>query len=137
LTRYPNYGILTVPDDPPLKPLFWMGSSYKDLKALPEEVKDVVGRALYDAQCGDKHPHAKPLKGYGGAGVLEMVADVRGDAYRAVYTVRFPKAVYALHVFQKKSRQGISTPKHVIDLVRERFYMAEEHYRKFSKGGSG
>jgi len=137
LTRYPIKRILDALEDPPLKPLFWMGSSYKDLMSTPEEVRDVIGRALLDAQCGDKHPHAKPLRGYGGAGVLEVVADFMGDTYRAVYTVRFAKAVYALHVFQKKAHQGISTPKHEIDLVRERFRMAVEHYRIFSKGGSG
>jgi phage-related protein len=128
---------LDVPDDRPLKPLFWMGSSYKDLKSLPEEVKDIIGRALYDAQCGDKHPQAKPLRGYGGAGVLEMVSDFMGDTYRAVYTIRFAKAVYVLHVFQKKAHHGISTPKHEIDLIRDRFHMAEDHYRVFSKGGAG
>ena len=117
------------------KPLFWIGSSRKDLKAFPAEVQDVMGRALLDAQFGDKHPDAKPLHGFGGAGVLEVVDDFAGDTYRTVYTVRFEHAVYVLHAFQKKATRGISTPKHEIDLVRARYRAAEEHYRHSRKGG--
>jgi phage-related protein len=85
------------------KPLFWMSSTQDDLRAFPQEVRQVMGYALYLAQLGDKHLDAKPLKGFAGAGVLEIVADHDGDAFRAVYTVRFAGAVYALHAFQKKS----------------------------------
>ncbi|MEW5926157.1 MAG: type II toxin-antitoxin system RelE/ParE family toxin [Gemmatimonadota bacterium] len=119
------------------KPLFWIGSSRKDLRAFPAEVQDVMGRALLDAQFGDKHPDAKPLHGFGGAGVLEVVDDFAGDTYRTVYTVRFEHAVYVLHAFQKKATRGISTPKREIDLVRARYRAAEEHYRNSRQGGVG
>lgn len=137
MTRYPIKGILDQLDVPEPKPLKWIGSSHKDLKSLPGEVQDLVGRALYDAQKGKKHVNAKPLQGFGGAGVLEVVADFDGDAYRAAYTVRFPKAVYVLHVFQKKATRGISTSKHDVDLIQARYRAAEEHYRDWSKKGNG
>ena len=92
---------------------------------MPEEVQDVFGYALYLAQIGKKHEDAKPLKGFGSAGVLEVVEDWHGDTYRAVYTVRFAAAVYVLHVFQKKARKGIETPKHEINLIHERLKAAE------------
>jgi len=92
---------------------------------MPEEVRDIFGYALYLAQIGQKHDDAKSLKGFGSAGVLEVVEDWHGDTYRAVYTVRFAAAVYVLHVFQKKARKGIETPKHEIDLIRERLKAAE------------
>ena len=92
---------------------------------MPEDVQDIFGYALYLAQIGKKHEDAKPLKGFGSAGVLEVVEDWHGDTYRAVYTVRFAAAVFVLHVFQKKSRQGIETPKHEIVLIRERLKAAE------------
>lgn len=117
------------------KPLFWMGSSRKDLKSFPAEVQDVMGRALLDAQFGDKHPNAKPLQSFSGAGVLEMVDDFVGDTYRTVYTVRFRQAVYVLHAFQKKAVRGIATPKRAMDLVRDRLRAADEHYRKWIQGG--
>src|SRR3954469_16462682 len=98
-----------------LRPLSWVGASLKDLSAFPEEVKDVMGYALHLAQVGEKSPAAKPLKGFGGAGVLEIVDDHDGDTYRAVYTVRFGDAVYVLHAFQKKSKRGIETPKTELD----------------------
>jgi phage-related protein len=108
------------------KPLFWMGSSKKDLLALPEEVVDVFGYALYQAQIGKKHEQAKPLKGFGSAGVLEVVEDWQGNTYRAVYTVRFACGVFVLHVFQKKARRGIATPKADLDLIRKRLKAAEQ-----------
>jgi phage-related protein len=110
-----------------MKPLIWIGSSLDDLRAFPEEVKQVMGYALYLAQTGGKHPDAKPLKGFGGAGVLEAVDDHAGDTYRAVYTVKFPNAVYVLHAFQKKSKQGISTPKRDLETISSRLKRAEEH----------
>ena len=106
------------------KPLEWIGSSKKDLKALPDEVRDVFGYALFLAQTGGKHDQAKPLRGFGSAGVLEVVEDFRGNAYRAVYTVRFEERVFVLHVFQKKSKTGIATPKSDMDLIRERLKVA-------------
>ncbi len=100
--------------------LEWVGSSKKDLMALPEEVIDLFGYALHLAQIGKKHEQAKPLQGFGSAGVLEVVEDRRGNAYRAVYTVRYTVRVFVLHVFQKKSRSGVATPKPDVDLIRTR-----------------
>ncbi len=112
----------------PLKPVEWIGSSLSDLKDFPDEVQEVVGYALYVAQCGDKHPSAKPLKGFKGSGVVEVVDDFDGDTYRAVYTIKFADVVYVLHSFQKKSKQGIATPKQDMDLIEARLKRAKEHY---------
>lgn len=117
-----------------MKPLFWVASSKKDLKSLPEKVQDSFGYALHVAQRGEKHDDAKPLKGFGGASVLEVVDNFDGDTFRAVYTVRFADVVYVLHVFQKKSRAGIATPKQEIDLIRTRLKLAEEDYKEWQKG---
>ena len=92
---------------------------------MPDEVQQVFGFGLYYAQIGLLHPDAKPLKGFGSAGVLEIVEDRRGDSYRALYTVRFADAVYVLHCFQKKSKYGIETPKREMDLIRTRLKEAE------------
>ncbi|HEY0150820.1 MAG TPA: type II toxin-antitoxin system RelE/ParE family toxin [Longimicrobium sp.] len=112
------------PTKPSPKPIRWVGSSLEDLSALPTLVKRAFGFALRMAQDGGKHPDAKPLHGFHGAGVLEVVEDHAGDTYRAVYTVRFGSAVYVLHVFQKKSKHGIGTPKHETDLIRARLEAA-------------
>lgn len=106
------------------RPLEWVGSSKKDLMALPAKVVDVFGYALYLAQIGERHDQAKPLRGFGSAGVLEVVEDWRGNAYRAVYTVRYAARVFVLHVFQKKSKSGIETPKPDVDLIKERLKAA-------------
>lgn len=106
------------------KPLEWIGSSKKDLEALPDEVMDVFGYALFLAQAGGRHAQAKPLRGFGSAGVLEVVEDFRGNAYRAVYAVRFEERVFVLHVFQKKSKSGIATPRRDMDLIQERLKAA-------------
>lgn len=103
-----------------LKPVRWVGSSREDLRVFPKRVREKVGFALYFAQRGDKHEAVKPLAGFGGAGVLEVVEDHERGAFRAVYTVRFAEAVYVLHVFQKKSRRGIATPKRDVDLIKAR-----------------
>jgi phage-related protein len=114
-------------DKPPsLKPLYWVGSSKRDLLSLPEPVVDFFGYALYLAQDGKKHEQAKPLKGFGSAGVLEVVEDWDRSTYRAVYTVRFEGVVFVLHMFQKKSKRGVATPKADIDLIRERLKVAEQ-----------
>lgn len=99
---------------------------------MPDVVQQVFGFALYQAQIGLLHPDAKPLRGFGSAGVLEVVEDSRGDTYRAVYTVRFAEAVYVLHCFQKKSKRGIQTTKRELDLIRARLKEAEAQ----SKGGA-
>jgi phage-related protein len=112
-----------------LRSLRWIGSSKKDLLAMPDEVQQTFGFALYHAQIGLLHPDAKPLKGFGSAGVVEIVEDWRGNAYRAVYTVRFAQIVYVLHCFQKKSKHGIETPKADMDLIRDRLKEAENQAR--------
>ena len=84
-----------------------------------------MGYALYVAQCGGKHRDAKPMRGFGGAGVVEVVADHRGDTFRSVYTVRFAQAVFVLHVFQKKSKTGIATPRLEIEMIKNRLSEAE------------
>jgi phage-related protein len=125
-----------VVESPKIKNIVWIGSSRRDLKSFPPEVKDVMGYALFQAQLGLKAPSAKPLRGFGGAGVLEILEDHQGDTYRAVYTVKFSDVVYVLHAFQKKSKRGIATPKGDIDLVKERLKIAEEDskMRHSSKG---
>ena len=104
-----------------------MGSSKKDLLKLPNDVIDIFGFALHLAQSGKKHEQAKPLKGFGGASVLEVVEDHMGDTYRAIYTVKIDERVYVLHCFQKKSSKGIETPKQDMDLIRERLKAAQAH----------
>lgn len=113
------------------KPLFWVGSSRKDLKSFPLEVRRIFGFALFQAQAGAKHIHAKPLKGFGGAGVLEVFEDHEGSTFRAVYTVKFAGAVYVLHSFQKKSKRGAKTPMAELDLIRRRLKAAEEHHEEW------
>lgn len=120
--------MIGVPDS--LKPLAWVGSSQKDYRAFPDEVKDDMGYALYLAQCGGRHESAKPLRGFGGGGVLELVENHDGDTYRAVYTVRFANALYVLHAFQKKSKKGRETPKTDLDTIRRRLRTAGEDARQ-------
>jgi len=100
-----------------LRPVIWVGSSRKDLREFPEPVRDHMGYALYVARCGGKHRDVKALSGFGGAGVLEIIEDFRGDTFRAVYTVRFEQTVYVLHAFQKKSKTGRETPHRDIELI--------------------
>jgi len=114
---------------PDVRPVAWIGSSKANLSAFPEEVKDSIGYALYVAQQGGKHRDTEPLRGFGGAGILEIIDDFDGDTYRAVYTVRFAGRVYVLHVFQKKSKTGIKTPKAEINLIRLRLKRAEEEHK--------
>ena len=115
------------------KPVVWVGSSKEDLRKLPAGVQDVFGYALFLAQTGKRHPQAKPLKGFGGASVLEVVEDFRNDTYRAVYTVKFAEAVYVLHVFQKKSKHGIKTPKQELELIRDRLKRALEFHSSWKR----
>jgi len=107
------------------KPLKWVGSAKRDLDAMPEEVKDVFGHAIDLAQAGGKHPDAKPLSGFGSAAVVEVVEDLRGDTFRAVYTVKFAGWIYVLHCFQKKSKSGIKTPREDLELVHARLKAAK------------
>lgn len=114
---------------PSLKPLYWLGSTLTSLRDSPESVKDDVGYALELVQRGKTPLNAKPLKGFGGASVLEIVEDFDGDTWRAVYTVAIANAVYVLHFFQKKSKRGIATPKKELDLIKRRLKEAIEHGR--------
>ncbi len=102
------------------KPLFWLGSSYDDLVAMPDDVQDVFGYALDLAQKGLRHPKAKPFKIHGHSGVVEVVESFDGNAYRAIYTVHYEDAIYVVHCFQKKSTIGIKTSQKDVNIVIER-----------------
>ena len=118
-----------------MKPLRWIASAKDDLSAMPTEVRRAVGYALFAAQQGEKHDDAKVLKGFGDAAVLEIIARHDGDTFRAVYTVRFGEMVYVLHVFQKKSKRGIATPKKELELIRKRLKLAEQDHKQWSARG--
>lgn len=107
-----------------------MGSSREALRNFPEQVRRDIGQALYAAQQGDTDPAAKPLKGFGGAHVMEIVDRHDKNTYRAVYTTQFADRVYVLHAFQKKSKKGIATPQKEMELIRERLAAAERHARE-------
>lgn len=113
-----------------MKPVHWVASTLKDLKAFPEAVRQEVGFSLHLAQQGGKAVNSVPMVGFHGAKVLEVVIDEQGNTFRAVYTVKFTKAVYVLHAFQKKSKKGIATPKPDIDLINTRLKAAEDHYKQ-------
>jgi phage-related protein len=116
-----------------LKPVWWIGSTKKDLLALPEEVQHQIGFALYQVQLGKMPDEAKPLKGYGGASVQEIVVDFNRDTYRAVYTIRFADRVYVLHVFKKKAKSGIATPKSDVELIERRLKQVEQMEKQRKK----
>ncbi len=113
------------------KPVRWIGNARQDLKGFPEDVQWRLGGAIWDAQRGLKAAFAKPLKGFGGAGVLEIVDDFDGETYRAVYTVRFSGVVYVLHAFQKKAKHGIATPRAELALIDQRLKRAKEDYEQW------
>jgi len=114
-----------------IKPLLWVSSSKRDLMDMPKDVIADFGHGLYQAQIG-KHPDiAKTLSGFGGASIIELIQDYKGDTFRAVYTVKFPDAILVLHAFQKKSKRGIETPKQDIELIRSRLKMSEIIYKEW------
>ncbi len=113
------------------KPVIWIGSSKRDFMEFPHDVKNEMGHALYIAQKGSKHPSSKPLKGFGGGSVLEIVQRDVDGTYRTVYTVQMKEAVCVLHAFQKKSKSGIKTPKQDIDLVEQRLKTAQQQYEEW------
>lgn len=117
-----------------VKPVAWIGSSKADLLDLPLKVQRSVGYALYLAQLGLEHTSAKPLTGFGGRGVLEVVEDEISGTYRAVYTVKFKEAIYVLHAFQKKSKKGRETPKEEMEIVKTRLKIAEHKHKEWLKG---
>jgi len=112
------------------RPILWVGSSRRDLRGFPREVRRDIGQALFTAQQGEADPSAKPLRGFGGGSVLEIVANQEGGTWRAVYTVRYPEAIYVLHAFQKKSKKGVATTKRDIDLIRQRLADVERLHRE-------
>ena len=122
-------------DDQGLKPLDFVGSSRDDLREFPDAVKQEIGYALFEAQKGERPVSAKPLKGFGSAGVLEILEDHRGDAYRAVCTVKFAEVIYVLHCFQKKAKRGIKTPMRDLNLIRQRLGTAEEDHKIYYARG--
>ncbi|MFI5088678.1 MAG: type II toxin-antitoxin system RelE/ParE family toxin [Terriglobales bacterium] len=113
--------------------LTWMGSSRRDLRGFPRQVRRDIGQALYTAQQGETDPSTKALRGFGGGSVLEIITDHQGGTWRAVYTVRYHDVIYVLHAFQKKSKSGIATPKKDIDLIRHRLAEAERLHREGRK----
>lgn len=119
------------------RPIEWIGSSHKDLMALPVEVRRVFGYALSLAQSGDQHNDAKAPRGFGGAGVLEVLESTVGGTYRAVYTVKFKEAVFVLHCFQKKSKKGIATPKEDMDIVHARLKVTEARAKELRDENAG
>lgn len=112
-------------DKPVAKPLVWMGDSLEAVRDFPPPVKDEIGFARYQAQIGNKHVNAKPMKGLG-PGIFEIISDYRSDTFRAVYLMRLGNKVYVLHAFQKKSKSGIATPRPDIELIRQRLKRALE-----------
>jgi phage-related protein len=116
------------------KPLLWIGSSKRDLMALPVAVRKFFGHALNFAQNGERHDSAKVLQGFGSAGVFEVVEDDSDGTYRAVYTVKFKEAVFVLHCFQKKSKSGIATPKREMEIIHARLKIAERMAKEIRHG---
>lgn len=113
-----------------MKRLHWLGSTREDIKDFPEDVRADIGFALYMAECGDKAYYAYPLVGFGGSKVMEVVSDDDGDTFCGIYTACFKEAIYVLHAFKKKSKRGIETPKHDMNLIKERFKRAQKHYKE-------
>ena len=114
------------------KLIIWIGSSKKDFMEFPHDIRNEMGHALYIAQKGDKHRDAKPLKGFGGASVLEIVQSDGNGTYRTMYTVQMEEAVYVLHAFQKKSKSGIKTPKQDIDLLEQRLKEVQKRHKEWA-----
>jgi len=116
-----------------LRPVRWLSSTKAEVQSFSHKAQADMGYALYVAQMGKKHPDAKPLKGFGGAGVLEIISIAEGDTYRIVYTVKFRDSIYVLHAFQKKSKSGIRTPKKEIELIRQRLVQAYDEWKAATK----
>lgn len=133
---YPMWDTSLIESGSP-RQVIWVASSLDDLRRFPEPVRQSMGFAVFQAQCGGKHPQAKPLKGFKGGGILEAVEDFDGNTFRTVYTVRFADAVYVLHAFQKKSKKGMATPRHDMDVIMSRLKMAEQiHESRRKKEGA-
>lgn len=115
------------------KSVILIGSSHDSWLKFPDDVQDVMGYSLHLAQCGDKAENVKPLKGFKGASVLEIVDNFNTDTYRAIYTVAYKQAIYVLHAFQKKSKKGIATPANEIKLIEQRLKTVREYHDKHYK----
>lgn len=113
-----------------MKRVHFIGNTRATLRGFPDKVKERIGYALFEAQLGGKAANVKPMKGFKGGSVLEVIEDFDRDTFRAVYTVKFANAVYVLHVFPKKSKKGIATPKKDIDLITSRLKLAEEDFER-------
>ncbi len=113
------------------KPLDWIGSSKKNLQELPKEIQREIGHSLHLAQIGQEDSDSKPLKGFGSANVREIIRNDSEGTYRAVYTLEFKDIIYVLHVFKKKSKTGIETPKQEMELIRNRIKMAQCIYKEW------
>ena len=122
--------------EPGLRPLLWVGSSLKDLRSFPEAVQDVMGYALFRAQLGERHPAAKALRGKL-RGLMEIVDEYRGNAYRVIYTTKLTSVIYALHVFRKKATRGIATPKREVELMQARYRWSQQHHHRQPGDGHG
>ena len=134
LLKYTKSGIILLCEYMKEKQLIWIGSSKKDLENLPDEVINTMGYGLYLAQKGEQHENAKVLKGFGSAGVIEIRDSDEGGTYCLIYTITMPEVIFVLHLFQKKSKQGVATPQKDIDLIKSRLKMAQEIYKeKFKK----
>jgi phage-related protein len=118
-----------------VKSVLWISSSKRDLLDMSPNVVTDFGYGLYQAQLGEHPDIAKTLSGFGGASVIELIQDHKGDTFRAVYTVRFADAIVVLHAFQKKSKRGIETPKQDMELIRSRLKLAEELYKDWKLKG--
>ncbi|MGL5117267.1 MAG: type II toxin-antitoxin system RelE/ParE family toxin [Beijerinckiaceae bacterium] len=119
-------------DNAQTKPVIWVASTQREFRAFPDEVKSEMGYALFVAQRGGRHRKVKTLKGYGGGSVVEIVEDHDGEAFRAVYTVRFASVVYVLHAFQKKSKKGIATPQADLRLIDQRLRDAQRLHEEMN-----
>ncbi len=116
-----------------MKPVLWIGSSRKDLKNMPEKVQSEFGHSLREIQKGRDPGNTKLLKHLGEPGISEIIVDEREGTFRAIYTLEFKDAIAVLHVFQKKSKSGIATPKKEIDLVLQRLKQARVDYQEFKR----
>src|SRR5579863_931255 len=116
-----------------MRPILWIGSSLKNLREMPEEVKKEFGHSLREIQKGRDPGNIKPLRHLGVSGVSEIIVDERQGTFRTVYTVEFKDAIAVLHVFQKKSKSGIATPRQEIDLVLQRLKQARIDYHEWKR----
>jgi phage-related protein len=112
-------------ETPILRPLIWLGNSRRNIQAFPEGAQKLIGDELQLIQYGGMPRDAKPFRGVG-SGIIEIALRYTGDAYRAVVAVQLGRNIYVLHAFQKKSKRGIATPKHDVDLIKRRFAEAKE-----------